>query len=156
MSEETPVEEIVVEETPEEEIVPEEVPTEETVVEPAPVATPVTHTFMRSMTVPEEMVNYLADAVYPEYVMKTAEELPPRDTPYSLEEMRKPNPQSKIDFLQNLYDEKMLEFFIQRIEAEVMSNTREAIETFTAQANAQAQAVIEQKKAEIKALIVRG
>jgi hypothetical protein len=118
--------------------------------------TPIQHTFSRSITVPDDMLTYLSEYLYPQYVQKTEAELPPRDTPYSLEEMRKPNPQSRLEWMQDWFDENMVALFIQRMETEIRTQTREAIELYTAQANAQAQLVIDQKRAEIKALIVRG
>lgn len=136
----------IIEETPVEETPVEETPVEETPTEPATV------TFGRVINVPKEMFDYLADAIYPTVVPKPAEEITP-DMP--LEARVMPNPQSKEAFMQDWFDNDMLERFMTRFTSEVNAMTNDAIAQFTAQKRAEADAMIDAKREQVRALIAR-
>lgn len=88
---------------------------------------------------------------YQEKVYKSPEEMPERTNPetgevipYSIEESLKPNPQSKIDWLQDWFDDQVVKMFSADIEQIVRS-----------QAEAQIQATIEAQKVDVAAGITR-
>jgi hypothetical protein len=144
MSEEI-IEETPVEETPVEEPTPEPTPEPEQ-------QTPTMHTFGRVMNVPDEMLNYLADGIYPAMIPKPLSEITP-DTPLEARMMQNPVP--KLEWMQDWFDQNMVELFLTRFETEVNNQTNQAIADFTATVRAQAQQMIDAKREQVRGLIVR-
>lgn len=128
---------------------------EEIVEETVEVEQPVIHTFGRVMHVPDDMLNYLAEYIYPEKVQKEPHELPPGDTIFSIEERFKPNPVPKLDFMQAWFDDNMVDLFMARFTTEVNAATNDAIAQFTAQKRAEAEEIIAAKREQVRGLIAR-